>query len=67
MKTLIKAVALMAAAHQVSVKAFQVSKIRLPKLNSRDLNQPHSVIQNMVSKLKNTNKMFLKGWLLNPS
>jgi hypothetical protein len=33
MKTLIKAAALMAVAHQVSAKAFQVSKIRLPKLN----------------------------------
>ena len=67
MTTLIKVVELMVAAHRVSAKAYQVSKIHLRKPNSRDLNPPRSVIQSTVSKLKNTKKMFLKGWHLNPS
>ncbi len=57
----------MEVAHQASVKALQVSKIRLHKLNLKERNPPLSVIQSMVSKLKNTKKMFLKEWLLNPS
>jgi hypothetical protein len=67
MTKLIKVAVLMEVAHQASVKALQVSKIRLHKLNLKERNPPLSVIQSMVSKLKNTKKMFLKEWLLNPS